>query len=136
MKLVLMLGSNPATRLKLICHNERLMMHDVIKIAVGIEKANCSTCANLSSESDGGEPEYSESWPVCMKFSRYEFLKPFPFKTEQKCWEPEFWHSKFTSIVDGTDESVMKATGAFKEALESVSVPNTSTDTNDNKEVI
>lgn len=91
-------------------------MHEQIKIAVGIEKANCSTCAYLGSESDGGEPEYSQSWSVCRQFPRYEFLKPFPFKTEQKCWVPEFWHSKHTSMIDGSDESVDKAIDAFVSA--------------------
>ncbi len=96
-------------------------MHENIKIAVGIEKANCQTCKNVGSEGDGYE--YNGEWSVCRKFPRYEFLKPFPFKTEQKCWEPEFWHSKFTSIVDGTDESVLKAIKAFQEAINTLQSP-------------
>lgn len=93
-------------------------MHDQIKIAVGIEKANCNSCAYLGSECDGGEPEYSQSWPVCRKFPLYEYLKPFPFRTEQKCWEPNFWHSKFTELIDGSDDSLNSAFGAFNAACE------------------
>jgi hypothetical protein len=75
------------------------MLHTEMKEAVGIPTANCLTCSHLGSEDDGGYPEYAVSWSVCRKFKRYEFLKPFPFKTEQKCWEPEFWHSKFTKLI-------------------------------------
>lgn len=95
-------------------------MHEKVKEATGIERANCENCANLGSESDGGEPEYSVSWPVCHKFERYEHLKPFPFKTEQKCWEPDFWASKFTDMVDGSDTSMDRALNAFVIARDSV----------------
>lgn len=88
-------------------------MHDELKERVGIKCANCSTCAYLGSDDDGGEPEYSVSWPVCEKFDHYQYLKPFPFKTEQKCWVPEFWASKFTSTIDGSDASVNAAIDAF-----------------------
>lgn len=88
-------------------------MHGEIKERLGIKCANCSTCIHLGSDDDGGEPEYSVSWPVCNKFERYQYLKPFPFKTEQKCWEPEFWASKFTDMINGSDESVNAAIDAF-----------------------
>jgi hypothetical protein len=95
-------------------------MHEAMKSAMGIDCANCSTCAYICSESDGAEPEYSVSWPVCRQFEQYEHLKPFPFKTEQKCWEPGFWHSKFTDLIDGSDESIRKAIAAFAESRDSV----------------
>ncbi len=88
-------------------------MHDELKERVGISCANCSTGMHLGSDDCGGEPEYSVSWPVCNKFDRYQYLKPFPFKTEQKCWEPDFWASKFTNTINGTDESVNAAIDAF-----------------------
>lgn len=92
-------------------------MHEAIKNAVGIEIANCETCANIGSEDDGGEPEYAKSWPVCRKFKHYENLKTFPFKTEQKCWEPEFWHSKFTdNIKNGEHDEVLAAINEFVKA--------------------
>lgn len=90
-------------------------MHEAVKEAVGIECANCHSCAYLGSDCDGGEPEYSQSWPTCDKFERYQYLKPFPFATEQKCWEPEFWYSKHTDLIDGSgsNESVLKAIDKF-----------------------
>jgi len=95
-------------------------MHEAIKKATGIKKANCHSCAYLSSESCGGEPEYSVSWPICSKkgHERYEHLKPFPFKTEQKCWKPEFWASKFADDIDGSHDSVMSAIERFKQAVD------------------
>lgn len=41
----------------------------------------------------------------------YEHLTPLQFKTEQKCWEPEFWHSKFTDLIK--DGEVTAAIGEF-----------------------
>lgn len=93
-----------------------------IKSIVDIARANCETCANIGNEDDGNYPEFAIGWAVCRKFPRYQYLKPFPFKTEQKCWEPEFWHSKFAAMVDGTDKSVHRAIDAFKEALNAVGV--------------
>ena len=91
-------------------------MHDLIKERLGIDKANCHSCIYLGSDNDGGEPEYSVSWPVCTKFERYQYLKPFPFNTEQKCWQPDFWQSKFTKLIDGRNESLDFAIGKFVEA--------------------
>ena len=89
-------------------------MHDALKNRVGIEKANCASCIHMGSEDDGGYPEYAVSWPVCHKFERYQYLKPFPFRTEQKCWEPDFWASKFTEMIrTGSDEEVSAAIDAF-----------------------
>lgn len=93
-------------------------MHEQMKIAVGIKNANCKTCANFDFESDGEEYSYY-SWPVCRKFDRYQYLKPFPFKTEQKCWTPCFWHSKFTEEIDDDDASVDIAINNFVKARDS-----------------
>jgi hypothetical protein len=93
------------------------VMHEKLKQAVGVECANCLTCAHLGNEGDGYE--YNGTWSVCNKFDRYSYLKPFPFKTEQKCWEPEFWNSKFTKLIDGSDESVSRAIDEFNAARES-----------------
>lgn len=92
-------------------------MHLIIKQATGIETANCQSCCYLGGTCDGGEPEFSVSWPTCHKFERYQYLKPFPFKTEQKCWEPDFWHSKFADLIDGSDNSIDKAHDAFITAI-------------------
>ena len=94
-------------------------MNEQMKNALGIKCANCMTCKHLGSESDGNFPEMATHWHVCRKKGneRYENLKPFPFKTEQKCWQPEFWHSKFTDTIDGSDESVGKAIEQFTETV-------------------
>ena len=90
-------------------------MHEDLKIAVGIKEANCESCINLGTEGDGYE--YNGSWPVCDKFERMSNLKSFPFKKEMKCWEPNFWASKFpTMIKTGSDEEVSAAIEAFREA--------------------
>lgn len=90
-----------------------------IKIATGIETANCSSCAYLGRESDGGEPEYSVSWPVCEKFPRYEYLKSFPFKKEMACWHPDFWDSKFANEIRTADnEEVNELCDRFRAAVE------------------
>lgn len=90
-------------------------MHEAMKEAVGINVANCSTCSWLGSDGDGYE--YNGTWPVCDKIDRMFYLKSFPFKKEMKCWEPEFWHSKFTAmIVTGEDDEVDAAHKAFGDA--------------------
>lgn len=89
-------------------------MHEQLKIAVGIEKASCHSCAYR-----GDEPvDDYYSVPVCNKHEHYSYLKPFPFKTEQKCWTPNFWHSKFTNLIDGegSSESVTEAIRVFVSA--------------------
>ena len=96
-------------------------MHDEIKMATGIETANCDTCLHIGSEDDGNYPEYSVSLPVCRKHEHYSNLKSFPFKTEQKCWEPNFWHSKFPDMIKiGEHEEVMGLIGKFNEACDAV----------------
>lgn len=92
--------------------------HDAIKDRVGIVIANCSTCAHIGSEGDGYE--YNGTWSVCNKIERMGYLKSFPFKKEMICWEPEFWHSKFTDLIKcGEDEEVLAAIGKFVEARDS-----------------
>ncbi len=89
-------------------------MHEKIKLNIGIDLANCLSCAHLGSEDDGNYPEMAISWYVCEKFNRYQYLKSFPFKTEQKCWEPEFWHSKFTEMITtGEQEELIKCIDKF-----------------------
>lgn len=95
-------------------------MHREMLAAMGIDAANCSSCAYLGSEDDGGEPEYSISWPTCNKVERYQHLTSFPFKKEMKCWRPEFWHSKFADMVNGSDESMSAAVKAYRAAENSV----------------
>lgn len=91
--------------------------NDSVKEAVGIDKANCASCACLGTEDDGNFPEHAISWPVCHEFERYQYLKPFPFNTEQKCWQPEFWQSKFAGLIKaGNDDEVTAAIDAFVKA--------------------
>jgi len=99
-------------------------MHEAMKERVGIECANCKSCAYLGYEEDGGYPESNISWPSCEKFERYQYLKPFPFKTEQKCWEPEFWYSKFADeIKTREDTEVNSAIVNFAAARDSLTPP-------------
>ena len=62
---------------------------------------SCNDCRHLGSESDGGEPEYAVSWPICEKFPRYEHLKSFPFKrAPKKCFSLDFFASAYVDAAD------------------------------------
>ena len=64
-----------------------------------------------------GSPENKIKNKSVPFFEHYENLKTFPFKTEQKCWEPEFWHSMFTdNIKNGEHDEVMAAIDEFVKA--------------------
>ena len=96
-------------------------MHESMKSIMGINKANCETCSHLGTEDDGNWPEYAISWSVCRKFPKFEHLKPFPFKKERPCWEPEFWQSKFAErIKHGEDWEVLMLIENFVVAREYV----------------
>ena len=95
-------------------------MHEELKAKMGIDNANCSTCAYLGSDDDGNYPEMMISWSICEKFHGYEDLKSFPFKKDMPCWHPEFWHSKFADIIDGSDGSIKTAFDEFRKALDGV----------------
>jgi hypothetical protein len=58
-------------------------------MATKINPRSCLNCRNLGSECDGGEPEYSVSWPSCNKVERYQYLKSFPFKKRMSCFRYE-----------------------------------------------
>lgn len=90
-------------------------MHEKIKQKLGIKKCDCSTCANMYFEDDGNYAEYAISWPSCSKRESFQYLKSFPFKKEKECYEPDFWHSKFTKMIDGSDKSVYAAMDKFLE---------------------
>ena len=96
---------------------ERGMLH--MKEVMGIPCANCATCRHLGSDDDGGEPECSQSWPVCELYAEHAQNPSFPFATEMPCWEPEFWHSRFAEMVDHTDASLARASAAFIAARDS-----------------
>lgn len=94
-------------------------MHEEMKAATGIKCANCETCQNLGSDGDG--PEYNGSWPICNKVDRFGYLKSFPFKKEMKCWEPDFWQSKFTDKIQTAEDDEMKRLAdAFWAAVKAV----------------
>jgi hypothetical protein len=87
-------------------------MHDEMKLRMGVEKANCETCTYLGSDGDGYE--YNGTWPVCDKIDRMSYLKSFPFKKEMKCWQPNFWLSKFAGLIRrGHDHECMVAAKLF-----------------------
>lgn len=99
------------------------MTHEDMKARLGIDKANCGTCCHLGSEDDGNYPEFAISWPVCHKYEQIANLKGFPFKGEAKCWEPEFWASKFADdIKTGEHDEIMAAIDRFVAARDAVCV--------------
>ena len=55
-------------------------------MATKIHPRSCTKCRLLCYEDDGGEPEYSISWPTCGKEDRYQYLKSFPFKKRMPCF--------------------------------------------------
>ncbi len=96
-------------------------MHELLKEKMGIDVANCETCLHLGSDGDGNYPEIEITWPTCNKIERMGNLKSFPFKKEMKCWEPDFWMSKFSEMIKtGTAKEVEKAGDAFYLALNEV----------------
>lgn len=96
-------------------------MHEAIKQAIGFDGlANCENCPYIEDVSDGWE--YGQGpWWICGKKGRQHVsnLKSFPFKAEQKCWEPDFWRSRFPDMIkNGEDEDVGVACTAYREALQ------------------
>ncbi len=91
----------------------------LLKEALGIKKANCSTCIHIDDVGDG--VEYSSSCLVCTTNNGYGNLKSFPFKKDMKCWEPGFWHSKFQDMIkNGTDAEELAAYDSFKTAIKRI----------------
>lgn len=50
---------------------------------------SCAYCAGLFDDSDG--PEYGPPWMKCSIKPHMGNLVTFPFRTEQKCFEPAYW---------------------------------------------
>lgn len=91
--------------------SERL---EKLKELVGIACANCESCTYLGTDGDG--PEYGGSWPICCKEYPKTNLSSFPFKREQECWEPDFWHSKFAECIS-KESDLEEAFDRFARAL-------------------
>ena len=51
---------------------------------------NCENCDGLYDDSDG--PEYGPPCPSCSIKPHMHYLKGFPFKTPQKCFQIAWWH--------------------------------------------
>lgn len=100
-----------------------VMNIEAIKRAVEITHANCETCMYFSYDGDGYE--YNSEYPVCNNEKRrhVENLKSFPFKTEQQCWNPNFWHSKFVRLIKlGEEKEIDEAYELFTQALKKAEV--------------
>lgn len=102
------------------------MTEQVVKIKeiCGIEKASCETCDYGFAENDGN---YGEIYCGCFcwkikKTTDHCYVEDagLDIHTEKDCWEPNFWHSKFTDIIDGTENSMEEAVRQFREAVEGV----------------
>lgn len=66
---------------------------------------SCEECISCGTDSDGGEPEYAQSWPVCNRFERYQYLKSFPFKrAPERCFQLDFFASPYAYVMDGWQE--------------------------------
>jgi hypothetical protein len=102
-------------------------MMAALKEIMGIEQANCRTCAYLGNEcNDSSDYSYGNSWPVCEKEENwgYNNLKSFPFQKEMSCWVPDFWHSRFADMVKtGSNREMNKLYRMFKQALSGLKVP-------------
>lgn len=68
-------------------------------MATKIHPRSCLKCRRLGSECDGGEPEYSVSWPSCDIVERYQYLKSFPFKKRMKCFRYHLVVNDFISFM-------------------------------------
>ena len=51
---------------------------------------NCENCDGLYDDGDG--PEYGPPQPACGLKPQMHYLKGFPFKTPQKCFQIAWWH--------------------------------------------
>lgn len=58
---------------------------------------NCENCDGLYDDSDG--PEYGPPVPACSIKPHMHYLKHFPFKTPQRCFQIAWWH-----LVDWDEE--------------------------------
>jgi hypothetical protein len=98
-------------------------MHEAIKQAVGINIANCHSCTYLGDVGDGYE--YNGSILACENPDKKNIdnLPGFPFQSEQKCWTPEFWHSKFAGMIKkGDHDEVLALQGEFHAAVQAATV--------------
>jgi len=87
--------------------------------ATGIETPNCESCIWLSSDDDGSDyPTFS--WPICSRDNIHSVseLRSFPFKKPMRCWESNFWHSKFAALIQtGSDQEMLDALNQYREAV-------------------
>lgn len=51
---------------------------------------NCENCDGLFDDGDG--PEYGPPQPACSIKPQMAYLKPFPFRTPQRCFQIAWWH--------------------------------------------
>lgn len=95
-----------------------------LKKICGIEKATCETCECGYAEHDGDHGEIYCG--VCCRRIKEDTGHchvedaDLDIATEKDCWEPNFWCSKFTDIIDGTEESMQEASRQFQETVKGV----------------
>lgn len=100
------------------CQCGRMVLYRVLE-AVGIQKANCDTCVHIEDVGDG--IEYGGPCLICNKPGRTHVsnLRSFPFKKDQVCYTPNFWHSKFAKMIKhGEDDEVNALDQQFRKAVE------------------
>ncbi|MCP3686516.1 MAG: hypothetical protein GY861_28085 [bacterium] len=96
-------------------------MEEVVAQAknIGAEIPNCHSCSYCSTDDDGSDYP-SHSWRICARggFSHPVCnLKSFPFKKPMRCWEPDFWQSRFPDLIqNGSDEEMLDIINQYRAA--------------------
>lgn len=80
-----------------------------------LEKRACVKCTSYEEEYDGDPPISYLCGYTCDEHPHYSNLKSFPFKKKMPCFVLDFWHSEFTELIDGTEESYDKATDLWRD---------------------
>ena len=73
----------------------------------GMDFEACGNCAHFENDTDVCD----DYCPYCNKMHTME-----PEYTKE-CWHPNFWLTKFSSIIDGSDESYDAAQQAYGKAI-------------------
>lgn len=98
---------------------------EVMKAAMGVDRANCEACCHYERAYTSHEYPLDYDPPACHKKGREHVgnLKSFPFQTEQKCFEPDFWWTKYAEEINGDDEHDKEVAKRFREACDSYCSP-------------
>jgi len=89
-----------------------------IKEELGIEACSCLLCCHIYNPQEEVIREIDHNWCCGKKGRKFiSNLKYFPFKTDQKCFSPCFWHTRFSKNYDGTKNSFDECFFEFMETI-------------------